>query len=276
MSTNNPVTHAIRYIKNRIPREILSSVFSPKGFHGRRGVASVDSAIIENVIEGIIYPDCAIIGGREENIDLRGIRPYQTDRTGAHYRIPFDRTFGKKIISVSVASIVDISYYSNVGHGGGYVTTSNNAGQLGGILNSILSSTSNRPPVTIDVVLVDNGQNCILVPNLPYQTDLWSLRCILENDKNFRHIHPKSYNSFAKLCLYACQMYIYNNSVIALDRGKIESGSELGSFKEIIDGYSDAAENYDTYLREEMEVVFMLNDPLRADEYYGSISGGKR
>ena len=54
--------------------------------------------------------------------------------------------------------------------------------------------------------------------------------------------------------------------MIALDRGYLERGQELGVIKSYIDGLSDAEENYQTYLREEWGAVNTINDRLTYED----------
>lgn len=276
MSATNAVDYAISYIKRQIPNLILRDVFSSRGILAKRGVASIDAGIREKVIDDIVYADCCIRGGREEKIDISSLEPVKVDSYGISYKIPERLTHGKKIVAVHYVSYVPRSYTTNGHYYQGYAPNSG-YGQIPGVLNSVMRSNSSEAlPGTHDVTLGPAGSNVINIPNPPKGIKVYQLRCVLENDTTFNHIHPTAYSKFGKLCLYACQMYIFNELDITLDQGKIQYGSELGKYRDKIDSYSDAAENYETYLDEVMDVVFMLNDPLRRREYHQMITGGKR
>lgn len=45
-----------------------------------------------------------------------------------------------------------------------------------------------------------------------------------------------------------------------MDIGELQGGHNLGRFKEIVDSYSDAEKNHQTYLKEVMKKVLYMND----------------
>ncbi len=73
--------------------------------------------------------------------------------------------------------------------------------------------------------------------------------------------------AFRTLSLLRVKAWIYNAAVIDLDEGEIKAGFSIGAFRSIIDGYSNALEDYETYLREQWRGVEFMSDKSRMNRF---------
>lgn len=274
---NNAITYAIRYIKREIPPRILNEVFLKNRPYSRGTVRNIESIIKQLIIDEIVGPDANIVGGRELKIDVSRLAPVNVENDGIVLKVPMEMTGGCRISSCKFASFiyndttsVGLSYSS--GYMNGYAPVNTIGGAAANILTA---STPDQISGTADCHVAPGGDNVVFIKCKSRQKIYW-LNITTDYDEAFNQISPKSYPDFAELCLFATKGYIYTNMVVDLDEGKIAAGSELGAFKNIIDGYSDANKNYNEYLRDHMEVVFSLNDPRFKEEHYFQVSGGRR
>lgn len=248
----NPITYALNHVKQVIPKEILNRVFISQQNYNFVIPVSLDSRIREEVINPVVMVDCNIIAGVETWIRLNGIPRENPDPFTFIYRIPKTVTQGRSIISAL-----------SVSFGEGAVIGATNLIPVRG--NSLqdagagLLHSSNPIPMISTAKCQLIGENVVaIMDNMALPTNIF-LRCWLENDSEMNHINPRSYLDFARLVEYAVKRYIYTNAIIPMDMGELFAGSQIGRFKETIDGYSDAHEMYVT-AREEWGRVASLND----------------
>ena len=98
-----------------------------------------------------------------------------------------------------------------------------------------ISSTSNVSIVGENTILIREGirwvGNLILV-------------CYLENDTEMNSLPPRAIITFAEIVELAVKAYIYNQTVVLMDRAQIYAGHELGAFREQIYNWSDAGQQF--------------------------------
>lgn len=274
---NNAITYAIRYIKRDIPARILNEVFLKDLPYQRGSVRNLESIIKQKIIYDIVKPDSDTVGGRELKLDVSKLTPISVENDGMVLKVPMEMTDGCKINSCIYASFVR-GDFASVGttYSSGFMNGYASVNSIGGAASSILGASSPEQITgTTDCHVSPEGDNVVFVKAKARQKIYW-LSVYTDYDDAFNQISPKSFQDFAELCLLATKGYIYTHMIVELDEGKISAGSELGSFKNVIDGYSDANKSYNEYLREHMEVVFALNDPRFKEEHYFFHSGGRR
>lgn len=266
----NAITRAVDTVKFRIPRRILEEVFVERSARWRQAPKSIDECILEQVVRPRVLVDCNLVGGTEAFVYLDDI-PYErmNDYTSV-YRIPKTKTQGRSILSVLNITFADPTKVSSYGiAAGAQNTTLLQAGQAVMDAYGALPVTS-----THRVQLI--GENTIMVRDtIVLPPDVY-LRCILANDENMSHIQMRSYQAFCKLVELAVKSYIYNDQIIELDIGKIRGGQEIGKFKEIVDGYADAEEQYQEYLTTTWQKVAYMNDNETFTRFVRSLVGGYR
>jgi len=115
-------------------------------------------------------------------------------------------------------------------------------------------------PITSTAYVQLIAENTIMVRDSIILPANSYLRCVLAMDEDLSHLQLRSYPAFSKLVEYAVKSYIFNQYIIQMDIAELQGGHNLGRFKEVVDSYSDAEENYQTYLKEVMQKVLFMND----------------
>jgi hypothetical protein len=278
----NPISKAIAEVKYRIPRALLQKVFVDGSTYWRPTMASSVEAQIENlVIRPRVLVDCNLISGQEAMIPLEGLifeRPYQYTTV---ITIPKNRTQNRRINSVR-----NVTFFNAAAIGGQY---GGMAGATGGYMG--LNAQDNTATVAVAAALMASydkipqtstarvsliAENTILINDgLMIPTNSF-LRCVIENDDQLSTLPLRSYRYFSNLVEYAVKAYIYNEVVVAMDKGEIFYGAELGIFKEIVSSYADANQNYQDYLKDKMESTLLMSDEASYSRYIKMVVGGHR
>lgn len=277
------IKYAINNVRQRIPKEILETIFKPTTKYGLSRLqytgVSVDSTIRNEVIEGRIRPDIDTYGVQEEVISLAGLhRELVPDNIFPSFvvHIPKNRT-GDRVITQAVSVTID-----PIGFGLGYgnlsprleAGTHCRPGQFAMVSKAIVDSNGSAPiNQTSEVSLI--GENTVYVKNLGINQQNLALRCLLASDSEFGNLKRPSWRMFAELVVLATKAYIYNNYVIPMDQNELQGGSPIGAFRNIVEGYSDADNMYIEKRDEFMGKMLIFNDDARMDRYVSRIFGGK-
>lgn len=257
-----PIQKALADIKQRIPRAILDKAFIKRSFDWRAApVANIDEQILVTVIKARVLPDCNLIGGTQALIPLDGLYFDKPNDFTTVVHIPKDRTQGRSINSVLHVAYINrsaaVAYSGNGDINSGYNSNENSAlmGAAVGAMSALdkipLTSSANVQLISENTIMV---KDTIVMPNNCY------LRCILSNDENLNNIQLRSYPAFSKLVEYAVKAYIYNQLIIEVDVAELQGGQSLGIFKTVLEGYSDAEQNYQDYLKDKFEAILFMND----------------
>jgi hypothetical protein len=264
----NPVTYALQHIRWTIPADILQKTFlTTNNRFGTVAPISLDARIRSEVIESRVLQDCNLVGGTEVWIALERCPIQVVDDYVRVYRIPKSMTQNRTItsaLSVSYGEGAIAGITSAYGSGGSALVDA---------AASVMASVSPIPVVASAYVSLIGENTVMIQDNIALPVNLY-LRCWVENDANLNHIKPTSYIQFAKLVEYAVKAYVYINNQIPMDRAYIHAGAELGRFKDVVDSYSDANENYQTYLNEVWRRVALLNDPIASQRHLKMLLGG--
>jgi hypothetical protein len=267
------IRKALADVKYVVPKQILETVFLKKTIGTWRGdkPASLDDQIRSLVIFARVHVDCNLVGGAESIIPLEGLRGEEIDVNTTVYTIPKDRTQNRSI--VSVLNITFIDPRAVMMQGGNTTNCGVSAMQSSG--QALMDSMAPTPVVSsAQVQLI--GENVVLLRDVTRVPTNSYLRCILGHDEMMSHIQPRSFRAFCKLVEYAVKSYIYNNHVVEMDTAEVRGGHSIGRFKEIIDGYADAEELYQTFLREKWEKIERMNDREGHARFIRSLIGGPR
>ncbi len=268
---NNPVTNSLRRVKEEIPKEILEKTFMATRYApsipGSPSVISLDQCIREKIIDARVRVDCNLKSGQEHTIPLEGLTPRFVDSFNVIYSIPKTLTMGK-----SISTILSVGFGNPIllnGYNQQFTQASTGQQQLHSLLSSALT-----PPVvsTANAHIIE--ENTVLVSDVISVPRNLFLRCWLENDYNFNNIKPGSYEAFADLVILATKAYIYNNSVVTMDKAYIYAGGELGRYAEIVNSFSEANENYKTALIKWAKVAIMNDNIAMRRLVRRTIGGG--
>lgn len=268
----NPISKALTEVMFRIPREILKVVFLEPYQQYRDLPSDIQERIRYLVLQQRVLVDCNLVSGVETKIDLSDL-PSEVVDDGytTVFRIPKTKTNGRSILSVFDVTYGDL-YNTQSGYGVYSYTRTSPALQLA---NAAMEAHIRTPYVgTARVELI--GENVVMVQDSIILPQNLYLRCSLENEENLSNIHARSYLVFAKLVELAVKAYIYNSYAIKLDMGELRAGVQVGKFKEIVEGYSDAETMYQEHLNEKWAKVAFMNDPESMRRFMSLMIGGNR
>lgn len=247
----NALQKALSEIKHTIPPEVLQIGFV-ENYNRVNQVTSLDERILNSVIRSRVMVDANMVGGTTVQIPIASCQTNATIYNEYIITVPKTQTNYKSIVAVH-------SLLSNTGIASTLpnYNTSPLITQSYHMYNSL---------TTMNVIQTNRleliGENIILVQDPSLTLFNAVLKCVLEYDKNMNDLHPRYIRDFAKLCIYAVKAYIYNNFKVKLDQGYIYAGHELGTVTEIVDSYSDAEENYQTFIDEVFRKIAFMNDGL--------------
>lgn len=269
----NPVSKALADIKREIPKEILNRAFlRPENGLFATATQSIDEAIRARVIYGRVMEDTNLVGGAEIRVELTGMPFEQTDSLRRVYRIPKIKTGGRTIMSALNVSFGSSSYMATVG---GMASQGCGSSGLTDLLQAVMSSHSNIPD-TGEASCQLVGENVIMVEMGNYNPYQLYLRCVVSHDPNLSHLQLRSYMDFSELCVFACKAHIYNTLIIQMGDGQLQGGQNLGVFKEIVDGYSDANELYKTFIKEKWTKIMFMNDNEKMNRFIRGMLSNQR
>ncbi len=268
----NAITYSINTLKYVIPKRILEVVFLPYNSFGRMySSRNIDELILDNVIRGRVLVDLNLLGGTQAVIPLEGLSYEKPDNLSTIINIPKSRTDGKSINSVLNVSFVNPNMMSSL-------QSSNNMSwskSSNSVAQSMLQAFDTIPIVsTARVQLI--AENTILIRENVIISNNCYLRCVLENDEELNNIPLRAQMHFSKLVEYAVKSYIYNQYIVELDVGELQGGVTLGKFKEIVESYADAEQNYKDYLVEKWEAVAFMSDDNSYSRFIGLVVGTNR
>lgn len=272
---NNPITYALQQVRYEIPREILEKIFISLSEY-RTGIAlsrlapiSLDARIRESVIDPRVLTDINLYGGREMMIQLNDCPQEIIDPFNCIFRIPKSKTGDGTITRATSVQIATSPLYGDPRTG----LATYRGSQMLDAAASVLNSQANTPPIATSYVQVI-AENTVHVMDATGLASNLTLRCWVTNDDKLSHLMPTSYIKFAELVVWAVKAYIFINSDIVMDKGFISSGSDLGRFRDTVDEYRDANENYKTLLTKEWPKVALLNDQNAKARHIKLMVGG--
>ena len=269
----NAIAYAINNLRHIIPQSVLQIAFSPQAVVGygsrwrtQNDNLSIDAAIREKVIEGRVNIDCNLVGGTMVAIDLRAIGYEQVDNATRVFRIPYEFTGGRRIVSVKTLNY--ITYH-------GVPTYHHDAGN-----SQMLSAAMDlyRAVASMPIVSTANcqiiGDNVVMVrDDLTHLSDQLAMTCLVENDEGMNNLNPGIFPVYGRLVELATKAYIYTHANVAMDQGVLNGGVPLGRIREVVDSYADANEMYQEYYREAWRKASFTNDRPRMNQFIASMVG---
>lgn len=249
---NNALSYAIDRVERRIPSDLLHQTFISNLTYRTRVPVSVGSRILEQVIQKQVLPDINIIGGKTALIPLDRCIVKEQTPTFSVYHIPKELTGG-----LSITSALELHFGGAYGMidapllGPGSMAGDALQQQVDAMSGLHYTSEGRTSLVNDNTVMVEGA------PNLGMTN---FIRVILEYDSGLTGLKARSLYDFSKLVLLATQAYIYTNNVMAIDMGQMKSGVQLGTYKDLVDSFSDSHSEYDEYLTTHWAKVDKLND----------------
>jgi hypothetical protein len=241
------MSYIISFIKSSVPREILELSFQPNKYN-----TTVEQRIISEIIEGPILLDTNLVGGKRRDIFINSNWEMQLDDEnqydlvgtgiqGSFYKVPPEAREGRNISSV--IGIVPSVGINSPGTGFDGSFGNNATGMLSQMLNThSMSQTYLTPQVTLE------GTNIIRF--YPRQiVSAVAVSVMLEYDSEFLNMNQSGILALRRLCLCATQRYIATKLRVPIDETEVVAGLEIGVIKDIVNDYTQKAEQYDDCLR---------------------------
>ena len=266
----NVLSKAVSDLRFKIPEEILRAVFIPRRSSWQLANVSIDEQIMSLVILPRVMVDCNIIGGTDVYIPLDGVvKEFPDDRTMV-FKIPKSMTQGRSIISVNSIMFHDPTRVGSMG-----MANAMSAATLLRAGNAVVDSVGSMP-ITSTAKIELIAENTVMMHDYMAIPSRSFLSCRLGYDDNMSNIPIRAYNNMSKMVEYAVKSYIYNRMVVAMDMGELFAGNQLGRIKDVIDGYADSEELYETYRKEIMQKVLYMADSEIWTRHIKLMIGGRR
>lgn len=262
----NPIQKAIADIKFKIPMDVLMAAFAHREFGQRPNPTNIDTAIRYEVIEAKVRPDCDLVGGTQVEIPLASVPAEFLDPYSVVYRIPKNLTQNRtisRVLSVSLGS----SRYVGMQPG-----QTQNYSQMLNAAQAVVDAVSEIPVVSTAYIRLIAENTVLITDNVAIGAYAY-LRCYLEHDTDFSQLRSTTYTKFSRLVELATKAYIYNKLAIPMGQAQLVGGQELGRFREIVDGYADAAELYETFLEETWRKVAIMDDTTSRERHLRMLVG---
>ncbi len=260
----NPIDKAIADIKFAIPKQILRKVFLNNTPFWSPQNTSIEDQIKNLVIQAKVLQDCNIVGGTKIYIPTSDLPREAADQFTVIFRIPKTKTQGRTITSVLGIGYLETNTYAQYN-----VTNQMAECSVNTVTENALAifAANNSVPVSSTAECSLIAENTVMVKDTMYIKPNGFLWCEIANTDNLSNIQIRSLIYFSKLCLLATKAYIWTNYVIQMDEGELKAGHELGAFRNILEGYSSALEEYENYLLDVWEGVSKMDDVRQHTDY---------
>lgn len=256
----------VRYILNTdIPEPILEDAFLPAKNSTQRN-RSLGDCIIEKIIKNKIMPELNAIGGTIVDVPLYKCR-FEYDDTMQYryhriYEIDPQYTQNRVINSVLRA------------YNTGVISSSAGASPYGIGINAYQTSDvdemvrkgiepNGRVIKFSDAEIEICGDNMLRVVNTIMMSYNLTLECRVGYSSEFHEFARPYHIEFFKLANLATKAYIYRNMRLKIDMFKNDGGRELGVYKDIVDEFQSAAQDYDEQIDKRWGKILILADARR-------------
>lgn len=261
-----PVMKALAEVRFEIPAPILEAAFKEQRFSNFASLVSVDTLIREKVIEARVLVDCNHTGGQQIVVPLLGLPVEYHEASTIIVRIPKERTQNRSISRVTSVVLGQQTMPGGQSYG------MNNGSDYMAAAAQVYASHSSMPVMsTAQVQLI--AENTVMIMDQTILPGSMQLMCYLESDLNMTHMRSMTISKFTKLVEFAVKAYIYNELTIKMAEGHMAGGLDIGRFKEIVDSYADANENYKNYLNDVWIKVQVMDDYNSRNRFMRTLLG---
>lgn len=269
--------YAVSEVCQQIPHEVLYAGMTIGDDPAIVNLSSLDDKILRKVLKKRVLVDCNIVGGVETIIPLNQIQPSFSELFYTVYNVPPDLVMNREIVSALSLAYMPGSGYT--GFAAGYNGTNGaNAGMsftdsynpIMNVADRIGNSASNSGVLSNAHIEIVSYNSLLVYANFRTLAN-FGCRVVLANDTEMNNISPRSYKNFSLLCVLGVKAYLYNKLIVAINSGYLASGQDLGMFKSILESYSDAEEQYRTYLKEVWGPTAYMCDNTRFNRFLGGL-----
>lgn len=274
----NALMYCINEIRHTVPYEVLHAGMSFDEDAQLYGLSSLEDKITNKVLKRRVLLAANIVGGVEMVVPLAQVPPTFTEAMYTVYQIPPELVMDREIMSAQSLTYLPTAGFMGVSGGFGGPHMVYNPTNPTHMMNSTTMNVASRIAAShsssgllssahLEIV----GHNAIAVYAHYQALANYGVRVVLQNDEALTNIQPRSYQALSKLAVWAVKAYLYNKLIVPINSGYLSGGQELGMFKSVLEGYSDAEENYQTYLKEIWGQVAFMNDTSRYSYFISSM-----
>ena len=276
----NPISKAISEIRYTIPEELLLAGFVNinRDFQFNRSV-SLDAQIRSVLMQPRVLVDLSLHGGTQIDVDLTACPRKLVSNNETVIYVPKSQTGGRTIISVLALIYYNSAQYANMGYGPSWTnaqmfnsqdTSAVVAGDMG------MMSALDNVPIVENTECEIIGENTVRVREGASLPSTSRLRVILAYDESLSNLQVRSIPDFCQLVKLAAKSYLYNRLIVRVDQAQLMGGMEIGRFMTVLESYSDAEENYQTFLKDKWRAIALMNDRKQYRRYLKGTIGGFR
>lgn len=238
----NAIEHAKSHITNEIDDDILTFAFKTGYTNEIIGVMSV----LENkIIRNIVIKELNLLDGEEKRIPFTACKLLMSANGVMLIEIPSNVLNNRPIITVD-----------NIMSGGVGQARLNRVGGLPGLAINMLNTNSPTDLYSNCKVEIINN-NIIKVSEVSYMEPNAIISLRVHSNPNLSNLPSTTHVDFAELCLYATQKWIYAKKRKDINLAVLKGGAELSIIKEMVDEWSDAAEEYKEKRKEFIAIMNM-------------------
>lgn len=235
-----PIIYALDEINDTIPEEVIHEAFSSRSLLNRRSVpTNLNSVIRDKVICSRVMKALQLQSQKIEYIDFNRMTILKQSENATIFRVNSSDINNRTIVAPLSVSYGKDNYRGSDMQFDTPIQTG---------FNKLIDG--HRPVDDVSNAELHNlNNNTIMVENIS-QFNLLTLEAIVSHDPEYMDLPRGYWDSFAQLCLYATEAYIYRVLRIPLAQGKIEGGMEIGEFKSVVEEFRDSQKLYKEKLRE--------------------------
>ena len=248
------ISRCIATIHDEIPEEILNEAFVTPYRDNYFSPVSVDSRIMDEVVNKRVMPDMDITYALTMRIPLSECKVERINAIDYQITIPEKAVNGRTIVSVLGVHAANPSAQ----YGYQDVTFTGGSSILG--VAQKLASANAVATIDYNAKVQAIGPNVYRLRYASFLNSYATLELIVGHDKNLSNIPIRVTPYLKELFLLATKAYIYKKLKIKIDRAVQSGGADLASFSEFVDSYADANEMYKEYLRETIQAVGYMAD----------------
>lgn len=273
MSSLNALTRAVATVRRKIPEEILRYAFVSPYQQWLNNPNVIDDLILKDVIRSRVLVDANLVGGQEDYIRLSGLVFERTSELMSVVHIPKDRTNGR-----SITQVLHLSYYDYTANVNSNAMMNFNACSITplAMAGMAVANSFNQMGMTGTSRLELIGENTVLIKDPAISVQNAVLRCVLSNDEELNNLSVRSYVAFCEMATLAVKSHIYNTTVVKMDEGVAQFGRNIGAYRQVIDSYADAEEQYIEFLTGRWQKIAFINDRESYTRFIRAQIGGNR
>lgn len=266
-------------IKAAIPIPVLEVAFLKYKGRNHKHASGLDWEIRNKVIDARIRQDLSILGSETINVPLANaqVQFLENQDYRTVLRIPKTLTKGR-----AISQVIAFNYWYNTvaaDLNNGWQTAAYGGRGCGSspMMTAAQQIVRAASPAPINssgnVELI--GENVIQINDYMGKVSQGSMTVRIGQDSELSNWNNAAIFQLCQWAVMGAKAWIWSNTIIDLDNGYLYGGAELGRIQQIIDGYSDANDNYTDHRENVIMAVNAMNDANRHQSFLRTIIAGQ-